>query len=125
MNEIFETEVYAPVDKPWGGYQDLERTEAWTVKRVWVNNGGILSLQSHKLRAEHWVVASGVATVTLDDKIFDLTVGESVFIPIGAVHRMANNHADTLQIIETQIGVGDETDIVRYEDEYGREGTNT
>lgn len=120
-----KNKIFTAVDKPWGGYQDLERADMWTVKRMWVDCGGTLSLQSHKLRSEHWVVVAGTATVTIDDKEFDVPTGGSVFIPLGAVHRLTNKYEEQLEVIETQIGVGDETDIVRYEDVYGREGTNT
>jgi mannose-6-phosphate isomerase-like protein (cupin superfamily) len=83
-------------------------------------------LQKHAKRAEHWTVVRGKARITLDDKEFDLTVNESTYIPIGAVHRIANPFDEPVHIIEVQCGdyLG-EDDIVRLEDNYGREGSNT
>ena len=80
----------------------------------------------HHHRAEHWVVVRGTARITLDEKVFDLTVNESTYVPIGAVHRIENPFDDPVHIIEVQCGdyLG-EDDIVRLEDNYGREGTNT
>ena len=87
--------------------------------------GGVLSLQLHHRRAEHWIVVLGTARITLNDNEFDLTVNESTYIPIGARHRISNTTAEPLHIIEVQCGdyLG-EDDIVRFEDNYGREGTN-
>jgi len=96
------------------------------VKRLIVNPGAVLSLQMHHRRAEHWVVVRGTARITLNDDEFDLTVNESTHIPIGATHRIANTSSEPVHIIEVQCGdyLG-EDDIVRFEDNYGREGTNT
>ena len=86
----------------------------------------MLSLQKHARRAEHWVVVRGIATITRDDDVFEMGVNEHVEIPIGDVHRIANNGSEPVHIIEVQCGdyLG-EDDIVRLEDNYGREGTNT
>ena len=118
-----ETLAGREVFRPWGSYDSLESGEGFQVKRLTVLPGAILSLQSHRRRAEHWVVVAGVARITLDDRVFDLGVNEHTFIPVGAKHRIENPGAETLQIVEVQIGdyLG-EDDIIRYEDKYGREG---
>jgi mannose-1-phosphate guanylyltransferase/mannose-6-phosphate isomerase len=91
------------------------------VKRIIVRPGARLSLQKHAKRAEHWVVARGTARVTRDEEVFDLEVGESVDIPLGAVHRLECISEAPLHLIEVQLGsyLG-EDDIVRLDDEYGR-----
>lgn len=109
------------VVRPWGSYESLENGERFQVKRLIVNPGARLSLQRHRHRAEHWVVVSGTATVTCDDKTFQLRENESTFIPLGAKHRLANGEAEPLQLIEVQSGsyLG-EDDIERFNDDYGR-----
>ena len=121
-----ETKLHRQVFRPWGSYDGLDAEEGFQVKRLIVNPGAVLSLQKHAQRAEHWTVVKGKARITLDDKEFDLTVNESTYIPIGAVHRIANPFDEPVHIIEVQCGdyLG-EDDIVRLEDNYGREGTNT
>ena len=96
------------------------------VKRLIVNPGAVLSLQKHAHRAEHWVVVRGKARITKNEDEFDLSVNESTYIAIGDVHRIANPFDEPAHIIEVQCGdyLG-EDDIVRIEDNYGREGTNT
>ena len=121
-----EVDLHRQVFRPWGSYDSIDSDEGFQVKRLIVNPGGVLSLQKHEQRAEHWTVVRGKARITLDDKEFDLEVNESTYIPIGAVHRIANPYAEPVHIIEVQCGdyLG-EDDIVRLEDNYGREGTNT
>jgi len=121
-----EVNLHRQVFRPWGSYDSLENEDGFQVKRLIVNPGAILSLQMHHHRAEHWVVVRGTATITLDDDEFELGVNESTFVPIGAKHRIANMGAEPVHIIEVQCGdyLG-EDDIVRFEDKYGREGTNT
>jgi mannose-1-phosphate guanylyltransferase/mannose-6-phosphate isomerase len=121
-----ELDLHRQVFRPWGSYDSIDSDDGFQVKRLIVNPGGILSLQKHAQRAEHWTVVRGKARITLDDKEFDLTVNESTYIPIGAVHRIANPFEEPVHIIEVQCGdyLG-EDDIVRLEDNYGREGTNT
>ena len=121
-----ETELHRQVFRPWGSYDSIDSDEGFQVKRLIVNSGAVLSLQKHAHRAEHWTVVRGTARITLDDKEFDLGVNESTYIPIGAVHRIANVSDQPVHIIEVQCGdyLG-EDDIVRLEDNYGREGTNT
>ncbi len=121
-----ETSLHRQVFRPWGSYDSLENADGFQVKRLIVNPGAVLSLQLHHHRAEHWVVVRGTATITLDDDEFDLAVNESTYIPIGARHRIANRTDEPVHIIEVQCGdyLG-EDDIVRFEDNYGREGTTT
>jgi len=121
-----ETELHRQVFRPWGSYDSLEQQDGFQVKRLIVNPGAVLSLQMHNHRAEHWVVVQGTARITLNEDEFDLGVNESVHVPIGATHRIANTGTDPVHIIEVQCGdyLG-EDDIVRFEDNYGREGTTT
>ncbi len=121
-----EVDVHRQVFRPWGSYDSIDSGEGFQVKRLIVNPGAILSLQKHAKRAEHWTVVRGKARITLDDKEFDLGVDESTYVAIGAVHRIANPFDEPVHIIEVQCGdyLG-EDDIVRLEDNYGREGTNT
>ena len=109
------------VHRPWGWFDRLDESERFTVKRILVNPGASLSLQKHEHRAEHWVVVNGVAEVTCGDKTFILAENQSTYIPLGAVHRLANRGTDMLELIEVQSGnyLG-EDDIVRFEDTYGR-----
>jgi mannose-1-phosphate guanylyltransferase/mannose-6-phosphate isomerase len=125
-NEREETSLHRQVYRPWGSYDSLENQEGFQVKRLIVNPGAVLSLQLHHHRAEHWVVVKGSARITLNDDEFDLGVNESTYVPIGAKHRIANVTDEPVHIIEVQCGdyLG-EDDIVRFEDNYGREGTNT
>jgi len=111
------------VFRPWGSYEGLTQGPGYQVKRIIVNPGGILSLQMHDKRAEHWVVVGGVAKVTQGEASFDLAEGESTYIPIRTKHRLANPGTEPLIVIEVQCGsyLG-EDDIVRFEDIYGRAG---
>jgi mannose-1-phosphate guanylyltransferase / mannose-6-phosphate isomerase len=112
---------HAIMHRPWGSYQDIDRGERFRAKRLSVKPGGRLSLQSHKRRAEHWVVVKGVAEVVLDGKIITLHENESVYIPIGGVHRLSNPGKEPLEVVEVQTGEYlEEDDIVRYEDIYAR-----
>jgi mannose-1-phosphate guanylyltransferase/mannose-6-phosphate isomerase len=121
-----ETNLHRQVFRPWGSYDSLENADGFQVKRLIVNPGAVLSLQKHAHRAEHWVVVRGTARITKNDDEFDLGVNESTYIAIGDVHRIANPFDEPVHIIEVQCGdyLG-EDDIVRLEDNYGREGTNT
>lgn len=118
-----EARIGREVQRPWGSFDGLESGPGFQVKRINVLPGGILSLQMHHQRAEHWVVVAGTARITLDDREFDLEKGGHVFIPLEARHRIENPGTEELQIIEVQIGdyLG-EDDIVRFEDRYGRQG---
>ncbi len=109
------------VEKPWGYFEVLKTGTNFLLKKIYVNSGGILSLQSHKYRSEHWVVVEGLAEVTLNDKIIQLKENENIFIPKNAVHRLANKCNKKLIIIEIWYGSKlDEEDIKRYEDYYER-----
>ncbi|MBT8080427.1 MAG: mannose-1-phosphate guanylyltransferase/mannose-6-phosphate isomerase [Gammaproteobacteria bacterium] len=121
-----EANSHRQVFRPWGSYDSIDSGDGFQVKRLIVNPGATLSLQKHAFRAEHWTVVSGRARVTLDDRQFDLAVNESTYVPVGAVHRIQNPFDEPVHIIEVQCGsyLG-EDDIVRIDDEYGREGTNT
>jgi mannose-1-phosphate guanylyltransferase/mannose-1-phosphate guanylyltransferase/mannose-6-phosphate isomerase len=116
-----EAELHSRVYRPWGSYQGIDLGQRFQVKRLTVSPGSRLSLQSHRHRAEHWVVVEGVAEVTCDDEVFQLHPNQSTYIPLGAVHRLANPGTEPLHVIEVQSGdyLG-EDDIERYEDVYGR-----
>jgi len=107
--------------RPWGAFFVLGDGDAYKVKRLLVVPQGQLSLQSHRQRAEHWVVVKGEATVTLGDEKRLLTKGQSIDVPLGAIHRIENFGEVNVEIIEVQFGdyLG-EDDIVRYEDVYSR-----
>lgn len=109
------------VYRPWGSYESIDNGDKYQVKHIIVNPGAKLSLQMHHKRAEHWIVVSGIAQVTCDDKVFPLTENESTYIPLGAKHRLENTGSEPLHLIEVQSGsyLG-EDDIVRFEDTYGR-----
>jgi mannose-1-phosphate guanylyltransferase/mannose-6-phosphate isomerase len=121
-----ETSLHRQVFRPWGSYDGVDAADGFQVKRLIVNPGAVLSLQKHARRAEHWIVVRGKARITKNDDVFDLGVDESTHIAIGDVHRISNPFDEPVHIIEVQCGdyLG-EDDIVRIEDEYGREGTNT
>ncbi|MCP1845533.1 mannose-1-phosphate guanylyltransferase/mannose-6-phosphate isomerase [Bradyrhizobium sp. USDA 4524] len=114
-------ENHLRVDRPWGSYQSLDIGDRHQVKRIVVTPGGRLSLQQHHHRAEHWVVVRGIALVTIDDRETLVHENESIYVPMGAVHRMANPGKILLELIEVQTGsyLG-EDDIIRLEDDYKR-----
>src|SRR5690606_34759664 len=116
-----ETQNHCAVYRPWGCYDSVDMGGRFQVKRISVKPGAQLSLQMHHHRAEHWIVVSGTAQVTCNEKTFLLTENQSTYIPITAVHRLANPGKIPLEIIEVQSGsyLG-EDDIERLEDVYGR-----
>ena len=117
-----QAEKFPKDHRPWGWFESLIVTEQFQVKRIHVNPGAALSLQSHKYRSEHWVVVKGTATVTVNDDVFDLGESQSVYIPQGAIHRMENKTDHSMVLIEVQTGTYlGEDDIVRYEDIYSRD----
>ena len=117
----FEQTLHRKVHRPWGWYDSVDEGERFKVKRICVNPGGILSLQKHHKRAEHWIVVKGEAEVTCDDQVKRLQENESTYIPLGSVHRLSNPGNTPLELIEVQTGAYlGEDDIVRYEDTYGR-----
>jgi len=121
-----ESALHREVYRPWGSYDSLDAGDRFQVKRLSVKPGGVLSLQMHHHRAEHWIVVQGTARVTCGEKSFLLSENESTYIPIGAAHRIENPGKMPLHIVEVQSGsyLG-EDDIVRFEDSYGRQGTST
>jgi len=107
--------------RPWGWYERVAHGHRFQVKQIMVKPGGILSLQSHHHRAEHWVVVAGTAKVTVGEEVRLLGENQSVYIPLGAVHRLENPGKLELHLIEVQSGAYlGEDDIVRYEDIYAR-----
>ena len=110
------------VKKPWGEFEIISSGKNYLLKKIIVNPGGVLSLQSHKFRSEHWVSVEGTAKVTIGKKVQLITEGQSVYIPVGEVHRLENPGSSPIVLIEIQIGsyLG-EDDIIRYEDIYSRE----
>jgi mannose-1-phosphate guanylyltransferase/mannose-6-phosphate isomerase len=116
-----EADTHRRVDRPWGYYEALDVGERFQVKRIVVYSGGMLSLQKHSKRAEHWVVVRGNAEVTIGDKQSTVRENESVYIPMGSVHRLANKGDTPLELIEVQTGTYfGEDDIVRLDDIYKR-----
>ncbi len=117
--------LHREVFRPWGSYDSLDHGERFQVKRLVVRPGGVLSLQLHHHRAEHWVVVSGTARITRGEEVFLLEEDQSTYIPIGVRHRIENPGKIPVHIIEVQSGgyLG-EDDIVRFEDQYGRQGSS-
>jgi mannose-1-phosphate guanylyltransferase/mannose-1-phosphate guanylyltransferase/mannose-6-phosphate isomerase len=116
-----EAVAHKKVFRPWGHYESIGDGARYQVKRITVSPGHVLSLQKHFHRAEHWVVVQGTAVVMRDDEEILLRENESVYLPLGAVHRLSNPGKIPLELIEVQVGsyLG-EDDIVRFEDVYGR-----
>ncbi len=115
------TEDHLKVHRPWGSYESLDIAERHQVKRIIVKAGGRLSLQKHHHRSEHWIVVRGAAQVTVNESQKIVHENESVYIPIGATHRLENPGKIPLELIEVQTGsyLG-EDDIIRIEDDYRR-----
>jgi mannose-1-phosphate guanylyltransferase len=116
-----EALLHREVYRPWGKYDSVDCGERFQVKRITVKPGAKLSVQMHHHRAEHWIIVSGTAKVTIDEKTVLLSENQSTYIPIGAVHALENPGKLPLEMIEVQSGsyLG-EDDIVRFEDRYGR-----
>ena len=116
-----EAVSHREIHRPWGKYLSVDLDERHQVKRITVKPNGVLSLQKHHHRAEHWVVVRGTAQVTRDDETILVHENEAIYLPIGCVHRMANPGKIPLEIIEVQVGsyLG-EDDIIRIEDVYQR-----
>jgi mannose-1-phosphate guanylyltransferase len=115
------TEIHQTAYRPWGGYSSILFGERFQVKRLFVHPGKKLSLQRHHHRSEHWVVVRGTAEVTIDNETRVLSENQSIYLPLGCTHRLANPGKIMLELIEVQTGsyLG-EDDIVRIEDEFGR-----
>ena len=107
--------------RPWGNYTNLFSGEGFLIKEIHVKPKGILSLQKHFHRSEHWLITQGSPKITLNKKIFYKQKNETIFIPLGAIHRIENPNKSSVKIIEAQLGsILKETDIIRYQDVYGR-----
>ena len=118
---ILQADTFPRDYRPWGYFETLALSNRFQVKRIVVKPGAALSLQSHVHRAEHWIVVEGTAKVTIDDNVQLVSENESVYVPLGAVHRMENPGKVEMVLIEVQSGsyLG-EDDIIRYEDVYAR-----
>ena len=107
--------------RPWGSWHVIDVADGYKIKRIQVSAGCRLSLQTHEHRSEHWVVIQGCASATVDDEVRTVRKGESIDVPLGAKHRLANEHDEELVIVEVQLGdYTGEDDICRIEDDYGR-----
>lgn len=120
--DIAQAEVFPKDHRPWGWFESLALGNRFQVKRIFVNPGAALSLQSHNHRSEHWIVVEGTAKVQIGEVSQLLTEGQSIYVPLGAIHRMENPGRLPMVLIEVQIGsyLG-EDDIIRYEDVYARQ----
>ena len=115
------TESHIKVHRPWGSYQSVDNGDRHQVKRIIVKPGSRLSLQKHHHRAEHWIVVRGTALVTINELVKNVHENESIYIPMGAVHRLENPGKILLELIEVQTGsYFGEDDIIRIEDDYRR-----
>ncbi len=120
--DVAQADDYPRFHRPWGWYETLCLGERFQVKRIMVKPGGVLSLQSHLHRSEHWIVVAGTAQVTIGEDVRLVSENESVYIPLGTKHRMVNPGQVPMYLIEVQTGAYlGEDDITRYEDIYGRD----
>ena len=116
-----ESDIHLKVYRPWGSYETLVMSDRFQVKRIVVSPGEENSLQMHYHRAEHWIIVSGTAEVTIGGEVRLLTENESVYVPLGLQHRIKNPGTIPLVFIEVQSGAYlGEDDIVRLQDNYGR-----
>ena len=119
---LIQAENFPKQYRPWGWFESLSNGDGYQVKRICVKSGAALSLQSHKYRSEHWVVVQGKAKVTVDNEVSNLNEGQSVYVPLGSIHRLENLGKTPMVLIEVQTGsYFGEDDIIRYEDLYKRE----
>ena len=119
--DIAQAEIFPKDYRPWGWFESLALGDRFQVKRICVKPGASLSLQSHNHRSEHWIVVQGTAKVIIDESVKLVTEGQSVYVPLGAIHRMENPGKVPMLLIEVQIGTYlGEDDIIRYEDIYSR-----
>jgi mannose-1-phosphate guanylyltransferase/mannose-6-phosphate isomerase len=118
---MVESVQHPTVERPWGRYTVTDEGPGFKVKRIVVDPGKKLSLQMHRRRAEHWVVVSGTAQVTIGQEVKPVVSNQSVYIPFNTAHRLENREAEPLQIVEVQTGgYLEEDDIVRLDDDYWR-----
>lgn len=106
--------------RPWGFYRVIESGLNYKVKEIWINQGHRISLQSHQNRKENWSIISGEAGCEIDNKLYTLRELESIIVPKKSKHRITNIGDDILKIIEVQLGDCKESDISRFQDDYGR-----
>ncbi len=107
--------------RPWGSYVNLFKGKNFLVKELTINPKSSISLQKHNHRSEHWMITHGKPKITLNKKYFTMKPDETIFIPLGSVHRIENPYKKPVKIIEAQVGsILKETDIVRFQDVYGR-----
>ena len=107
--------------RPWGSYKNFFRGDNFLLKELTINKKSSISLQKHHHRSEHWTVASGRPKITIGNKVFFKGINENIYVPKGTIHRIENIYNDTVKIVEAQLGSTlKETDIVRYQDVYGR-----
>ena len=119
--DIDQAEIFPKDHRPWGWFESMTSGERFQVKRICVKPSAALSLQSHNHRSEHWIVVQGEAKVTIDDEVKFVKEGQSVYVPLGARHRLENPSKLPILLIEVQIGTYlGEDDIIRYEDIYAR-----
>lgn len=119
--DLPQAENYHKKHRPWGWFENLSNGSGYQVKKIFVKPNAALSLQSHKYRSEYWVVVQGNAKVTVDSQIKYLSEGQSIYVPIGSIHRLENIGKVPMLLIEVQIGTYlEEDDIIRYEDLYKR-----
>ena len=119
--QIAQAEVFPKNYRPWGWFESLALGDCFRIKRICLKPGAALSLQSHKYRSEHWIVVEGTARVTINYDVTLVTEGQSVYVPIEAIHRMENPGGSPIVLIEVQVGSYlYEDDIIRYEDVYAQ-----
>lgn len=111
-------------ERPWGEYKTIDITKTYAVKTITVKPGGRLSLQSHNHRDEFWTVVAGEGERIVGSQVHRVVIGDYVIVPRTVAHRIKNDGKENLIFIEVQIGSPDESDIIRYEDDYGRQGRN-
>jgi len=121
LKKVKQAENFPKDHRPWGWFETLVVAGRFQVKRIVVHPGAALSLQSHVHRSEHWIVVSGTARVTVNDEVRLMTENQSIYIPLGAIHRLENPGKVPMVLIEVQTGAYlGEDDIIRYEDIYAR-----
>ena len=127
VNQLFkegrkEAITSKKVFRPWGYFNTIEKSNTWQVKEIFVNPNSSLSLQKHQFRSEHWIILKGKANVQIDKNYIELSPNQGTYIPAGTKHRLSNFNKEPLILIEVQSGKYlDEDDIIRYEDNYGRD----
>ena len=121
MTTHLRVETIERTERPWGWYETVSEVAGHKIKRIHVLPGQQISLQKHRQRREHWVVVLGCAHITVGEQVLTLGVGGHVDIAVGQLHRLANRTAESVEIVEVQLGdyLG-EDDIVRLSDDYGR-----